>query len=91
MQPLDIGFFHPLKNVWRDVVRKWKTQNNVLKLRKEQFPAVLKIALDSMENVSTTIKSSFESTGLIPFNPEIVDYDIISTKKKKPKKIINYI
>lgn len=91
MQPLDIGFFHPLKEVWRDTVRKWKTQNNVLYLKKEQFPSVLKIALDSLPNLPKTIKSSFESTGLVPFNAEAVDYDIISSKTKKSKKNVKKI
>ena len=39
-----------------------------------------------MKNVATTIKHSFAWTGLVLFNPQAVEYDIMSTKKKKSKK-----
>lgn len=67
-QPLDVSFFHPFKETWKKIVPKWKNDQQVMKLKKDHFPLVLKIALDSMQNEEQIIKSGFKRCGLVPFD-----------------------
>lgn len=83
IQPLDVALFHPFKDIWRKTVPKWKIQNNIMRLRKEQFPAVLNIALDSFKEERKIVQNGFRSCGLMPFNPDAVEYNILHKKKKK--------
>ncbi|XP_034934472.1 uncharacterized protein [Chelonus insularis] len=77
VQPLDISFFHPFKEAWKKTVPKWKNKNNTLKIKKEEFPIVLKYTLDGMNEIEKKcIQSGFRGSGLYPFNPTAVDYDI---------------
>ena len=47
IQPLDISFFHPFKDIYRKKdVPKWKNKNNDRRMRKEDFPVALVIALN---------------------------------------------
>ena len=82
MQPLNISFFHPFKVAWKKSVPKWKTQQNIKHLKKEDFPSVLKFGLDIMEEKNIVIKG-FEASGICPFNPTAVDYDMLKKSKKK--------
>lgn len=83
MQPLDISFFHPFKLVWKKTVIKWKNEKNVLKLKKENFAAVLKMALNEMKEEKNVIVSGFRAAGLVPFDEKAIDYDILIKKKRK--------
>lgn len=83
LQPLDVGLFHPFKEIWKRVVPQWKIENNVMRLRKEQFPSVLKIALEALTNESEIVKAAFKACGLVPFNPDAVEYNVLNKSKKK--------
>ncbi|XP_076303005.1 uncharacterized protein LOC143221405 [Lasioglossum baleicum] len=85
LQPLDIAFFHPFKQAWQRTVPKWKVQNNRIQIKKGDFPLVLKMALDSLKDEKDIIQSGFKASGLVPFNPNAVDYDILN----KPKRSIS--
>ena len=41
MQPLDIAFFRPFKEMWRKIIIKYKAEKNISRLKKEHVPAVL--------------------------------------------------
>lgn len=85
-QPLDISFFGPFKTtVWKDTNRKWKLQNNKRGVKKQDFPKVLKQALDSWENENKVVISGFKASGLYPYNPDIVEYSVLKKKKKTKK------
>lgn len=86
MQPLDIAVFHPFKDVWKKTVPKWKVQNNVMRLRKQQFAAVLKMTLDEFTEEKKIVKNGFKAVGLMPFDPNAVDYNVLSKKNKKTPK-----
>lgn len=87
MQPLDISFFHPFKEMWKKCVPKWKNEQNLSQFKKEDFPLVLKFTLENMTNAEKVIVSGFRGSGLYPFNPKAVDYDILN-KSKKNKQIV---
>ena len=41
MQPLDIAFFRPFKEIWRATIIKYKAEKNISRLKKKHVPAVL--------------------------------------------------
>ena len=82
IQPLDIAFFHLFKETWRKTVPKWKSATNILQLKRETFPKVLKMALDDMKDEKTIIINGFKAAGLMPFNSEAVDYNILQKRRK---------
>jgi len=84
-QPLDVAFFAPFKASWSKTVNKWKIDNNISRLKKEHCPDVIKLTLECMRDEAAIIKNGFKCTGLYPFNPNAIDYDIFSKKKKKIK------
>lgn len=83
IQPLDIAFFHPFKEAWKVNLTQWFDKNNIKKLSKEHFAPVLEITLNSMKEEKHIIKNGFKSAGLWPFNPDIVNYNVLKKKKKK--------
>lgn len=83
MQPLDTGFFHPFKVMWKKIVQKWKVENNKLRLRKKDFANVVELTLNAMQNESLIIKNAFKASGLYPFNPDALDYNLLVKKSKK--------
>ncbi|TGZ51112.1 Uncharacterized protein DBV15_11450 [Temnothorax longispinosus] len=86
MQPLDIALFHPFKDLWRKTVMKWKVENKISKLKKEHIPVVLEEALNSFDNEKQIIQNGFKATGLMPFNPNAIEYNVLHKKKKTKKK-----
>lgn len=86
IQPLDTSLFHPFKEIWRKIVPKWKIDNDSLRLKKEDFPTVLNLALEAFVEERKIIQSGFKACGLMPFNPDIVNFNVL---KKKSKNIEN--
>jgi len=82
-QPLDVTFFAPFKACWAKTVNKWKIQNEISRLKKEHCAAVVKQTLEEMRDVTAMIKNGFKCTGLMPFNPNAIDYNIFNKKKKR--------
>ncbi|XP_076670556.1 uncharacterized protein LOC143369932 [Andrena cerasifolii] len=82
MHPLDTTFVHLFKETWEKTVAKWKIQKNVMQLKKEDFPTVLKMALDNLKEEKDVIQSGFKASGLVPFNPNAVIYDVLPKKEK---------
>ncbi|XP_031783872.1 uncharacterized protein LOC116417004 [Nasonia vitripennis] len=86
MQPLDIAFFHPFKEMWRAAIAKYEAEKDISRLKKEHFPAVLEQALHSFVNEKPTIINGFKAAGLVSFDPEAVEYNVLHKKKSKKKK-----
>lgn len=67
-QPLDVAFFRPLKQKWRNSLRTWKNKYNGV-LPKTHFPAVLK---QTMNELNASIKQNlilgFEECGIYPLD-----------------------
>lgn len=69
-QPLDVGYYGPLKRVWRQILTKYKTRNpRDSALNKCVFPGLLRQLVDelALKDVNN-IKSAFRATGIIPFD-----------------------
>lgn len=80
-QPLDVSVFRVLKLQYKERLRIWRVDNNVIDFKKNMFPIVLKIALDNY-NYENSIKNGFRCSGLYPFNEDAVNFDILYKKKK---------
>lgn len=79
---LDIAFFHPFKEAWKKTVPKWKNENNVRRLKKEDFPIVLEKNLNGITEEKTIIINGFRGSGLHPFQLKAVDCDVLKKAKK---------
>ena len=54
-----------------------------MRFKKEHFATVLKMTLDSFIQDSETIHNEFRASGLMPFNPQAVDYNVLQKKKNR--------
>ena len=82
IQPLNVSVFHSLKNTYRQVIREWRIDHNVINFEKYMFPEVLDLALKSID-LTSIIQNGFRACGLFPLNPEAVDYNVINKKRKR--------
>lgn len=78
-QPLDVGFFRPLKQAWRNELNDWKNQNSRLNaIPKSSFPSLLRKTLDVMDrfndggSIAKDLQASFKATGIFPLNKQKV-------------------
>lgn len=86
-QPLDVGFFRPMKSAWRQTLENWKNvHQRATTVPKESFPSLLKQAILDMDKktpkndndayetsaVKRNLVSSFKATGIYPFDRERV-------------------
>lgn len=74
-QPLDVGFFGPIKRQWRQILTEWKLKEgkSFPTLPKDQFPKLMNRLLVSLSPKVTAIASkSFEATGIRPFDEQAV-------------------
>jgi len=74
-QPLDVGFFRPLKQAWRNSLNEWKNQNTTLKaIPKSSFPSLVRKTLDCMDScngggsIKVDLQASFKAIGICPLN-----------------------
>lgn len=70
-QPLDVAFFRPTKNNWRDILFSWikKEGRSLATVPKSTFPALLKKLLISLNSTAQeNILSGFRKTGISPIN-----------------------
>ena len=85
-QPLDVGVFQPFKHYHTDAIDK------AVRLGDEKFGKLeFLAAFQSFRNQTfkpTTIRHAFESTGLVPFDPDVV-LDKNSQKTSPKSRICN--
>ena len=84
-QPLDISFFGPLKQNWKKAIRQWKKETRKSRINRENFAVVLEMAVNLFEGAKKAIVNGFKSSGLVPLDPNAIDYKILDKKKKKKK------
>ncbi|XP_023245212.1 uncharacterized protein LOC111642872 [Copidosoma floridanum] len=84
-------FFHTLKNIWSQTVIKWKAENSPKHIKREDFAMILKYALGDMDQKNSIIQNWFEKTGLMPFNPEAVNFNSLKVTKKVSDKNVKLI
>jgi len=74
MQPLDVGIFGPMKNAWRDQLRRYQDKDPDAKLQqKTEFPAMLSELLKSLDT-KRILPPSFRKCSLFPLNRmEVLD------------------
>lgn len=73
LQPLDVAYFRPLKCKWRQVLLSWKNSQSGRTLPttpKDQFPILLKQALESLTETKGNLISGFRKTGIFPIDKE---------------------
>jgi hypothetical protein len=72
MQPLDVGFFGPMKAAWRSQLTRYANKDPSAKfLLKTEFPKMLKELLLSL-NPQKHLPTAFAKCGLVPVNREKV-------------------
>lgn len=78
-QPLDVGFYRPLKRAWRKILTDLKTrQPNINAVEKTIFPQLLTKLIEAIEpNFQKNICNAFRATGIHPIDP----YEVL---KKMP-------
>lgn len=77
IQPLDVGFFRPLKAAWRTELTQFKMRNlKCTGIPKQDFPRMLQSTLNRLDGttkaIKTNLESGFRATGLHPLNPDQV-------------------
>ena len=70
-QPLDVGFYGPLKTNWKKAVSSFTLANVGQSVTKYQFAAIFKDAWESTVKMSTIV-NSFRFAGIWPVNPDAV-------------------
>lgn len=74
LQPLDVGFFRALKVRWNKRLIEWRTLHAGDAIGKHEFTPLLKKAVDDMVNLKTTLRNAFRKCGLVPWDPNAVNY-----------------
>ena len=77
-QPLDVGFFKPLKVSWAKACDTFSLEHPGTPVSKDVFSSVFRKAWEASVNVSTIV-NSFRSSGICPLN-----YDAIDSSKLGP-------
>lgn len=72
LQPLDVTVFGPLKKLWNKAIDEFKEEFKMPMTKANFFPAFDK-AWKSLTGKKHAV-SGFKATGLVPFNPNQVDY-----------------
>lgn len=76
LQPLDVGFFGPLKKAWRIVLNEWKVTpqgRHAGCLPKAQFPKLLTKLLDQMgSKIEADLRGGFRGAGIYPLKRDNV-------------------
>lgn len=66
-QPLDVSFFHPLKAAWRKQLDIWKAKHRGC-VTKDQFPMLLRMAMESLKNPNQNLINGFSACGICPLD-----------------------
>ena len=86
LQPLDIAFFHPLKDLWKIEIDEFRRIIGFQPFQKEDSAPILKMAIDKL-NLREIMKNSFATCGLYPFSPKNFNYKSLEDKSNTEDKI----
>lgn len=73
LQPLDVGVFSPLKSIWHNKVQSWRMDHLGLRLQREDFANILKLALEDGITIQT-VKNAFRTCDTYLFSKDSIDY-----------------
>ncbi|XP_015123368.1 uncharacterized protein LOC107045568 [Diachasma alloeum] len=73
IQPINIGVFCQLSDVWKGIVDQWREEHEGNHLRRENFASLLQKAIRALD-VEKLLTDAFRSTGLYPFSMDAVDF-----------------
>ena len=76
LQPLNVGFFAPLKCLWKKILKNWLSEIRHKIVDKSVFPTLLKALVSKID--SKLLKNGFNGSGIYPVD-----------KSKPMKKIMN--
>ena len=79
LQPLDVAFFYPLKNAWKEEIEEFKRTIGFQPFQKEDFAPILKKAVDKL-NVREIMKNSLATCGLALFAINNFNYTILENE-----------
>lgn len=83
LQPLDVGFFRPLKVYWRKCARLYRVKNNH-DIKKEDVANQIELVLrENDARLKTAIQNGFRTTGLYPFDVNNVNFERHTLRKDK--------
>ena len=85
VQPLDISVYGPLKKNWNQALTNFKERYQQ-PMSKNNFFTVFDEAWELAKQVPQNVTSGFRKAGLIPFNPDAVDYSRIINEGDAAKK-----
>lgn len=86
-QPMDVAVFRPLKAAWKNSIEVFKSENNLVTIKKEHVGIILKKAVDSMD-FGDTITNGFRTCGLFPFTINGINLGkLVCTLKDKGEKL----
>ncbi|XP_044012267.1 MFS-type transporter clz9-like [Aphidius gifuensis] len=74
MKPLDIAFFNPMKDIWKNIVQEWQTENNGESLKRELYSSLLKEAIENWSK-DANLSDGFRSAGLHPFSVDVIEFE----------------
>ena len=77
LQPCDVGFFRPLKVIWKDVLKSWFRETRMQIVDKAVFPALLGKLWLKLKPSSAV--AGFTGSGLYPVDREKVKKRVIHT------------
>lgn len=83
LQVLDIVFFFPLKQKWKNLVATYRLEHDS-ELKKENVPSAALQKIFDGDNFENTLKDRFKSFGLYRFSPDAINYELITAKKDTP-------
>jgi hypothetical protein len=79
LQPLDVGFFSPLKRAWKKVLESWFRESRLHNITKAVFPTLLVILWRNLK--ASNVSSGFRGTGLFPINIDKAAAKIVCVEK----------
>lgn len=77
LQPLDVSFFRGLKVRWNRELIDWRIKRAGEPLTRTEFAPLLKQAIGGMENLANTLQNGFRKCGIVPFDPDAVNYGML--------------
>lgn len=72
IQPLDVGYFFPLKAAWSKECGRWQLAHPRERFNRPHFIPTLDKAIRSLRN-KEILRNAFRRCGLYPFNPQAID------------------
>ncbi|KAJ8943861.1 hypothetical protein NQ314_009631 [Rhamnusium bicolor] len=92
-QPLDVSFFGPMKNYWKQLLQEWKKCNpNTSSVENSVFPRLLKRLFDRMANTAQkNAKQGFFFSGIYPLCKEKILNKIPQEKEARQHNICEVI